>query len=309
MSRIIDPSQQAQFAEFTESAPSDHHLSDRTQEAEDYLEQVEQDLLDCRSQLRQNKRELRQATIQAQSFETQLDQARDHLAQNSEYMQAQATEIQRLQVQLESIPLLKRGYEAQLEQNSVQIKQLQAKLMQGLVDGRWTPAPDDKIRDQLTSLNFEIKNWSKDWAIQTFEQIRMDPEAFSTLAQFSQAFENVLSTSTAPIPPKLMDKLPAILLSAALANEIQLAFFDDPFFCTGSENRDILWNILCDALKGKHLHFLLAFFILNPSSGCERSSPVAKHTAATTQSSRSPGHVEQCSRNQCTYRRAHRYLL
>ncbi|KAK5104786.1 hypothetical protein LTS08_002679 [Lithohypha guttulata] len=133
-----------------------------------------------------------------------------------------------------------------------QIRQLMDRLTSDRSEGRWNPPPDDEIRQRLSILNNDIRDWSRDWAVRNpnFDQ-HFQAELVKFLADFIRMDrEGRLPSYFRKAPRKLHDKLSATLLHAAVSDEIQDSFFESPFFCLGQLEQHAMESIFKDLTLG-----------------------------------------------------------
>lgn len=126
------------------------------------------------------------------------------------------------------------------ELNSV-IRQTQEKAFGRVSQGRWTAQPDRDIRDSLNLLQRRIRDWSKEYAIESTQALDDLKLKGQEKAQFLGNLGNVLNlASDGNIPEslragKMSRRLPSILLNSLLAQNVYLQVFDDPFYFLGDE--------------------------------------------------------------------------
>ncbi|KAK2733111.1 hypothetical protein FQN57_002303 [Myotisia sp. PD_48] len=121
------------------------------------------------------------------------------------------------------------------ELNSV-IRRMQERAFGGVGGGRWTAQPDQTIRDNLSLFQRQIRDWSKEYAIESIlmmEQLKLTGDEKD---DFLNALAGVMTLAeNGSIPEylyagKMGKRLPAIILNALLARDIYTLIFDDPFY-------------------------------------------------------------------------------
>ena len=144
----------------------------------------------------------------------------------------------------------------QLMTYETEIQRRQEKSIRDMTDGRWNPVPDDTIRDRFEMLHRDIRDWAKQWAGGPLRLDSLGPETANDfiqkyLVEFVQcAKDSVLPVDVAKPKPKMKDKMTSLLLTAALAYEIQTCFFEDAFFCVDPKHGRVLGQMHQDFVKG-----------------------------------------------------------
>ncbi len=143
---------------------------------------------------------------------------------------------------------------SRLDQSEANVRQLLDQLTQGKVDGKWDPPPDEEIRDSTHALHNRVKAWAKKWTNTALKLSQLDPDIEQKFVRYLGKF--VQLTPDGSLPPmivkpstRMADKVPALLLNAALAHEIHKAFFENSFFVR-SKHAKALDEIFDDVVDG-----------------------------------------------------------
>jgi hypothetical protein len=144
-----------------------------------------------------------------------------------------------------------------LKHFETEIKRMQEKSIREMVDGRWGPPPDEIIRDRLNVLHRDIRDWAKRWAGGPIELDR--PPSSEAECDFFQyylpRFVRTAADGRLPINitkpnQKIIDKIPSLLLMAAVAYEIQTHFFERRFFCFEATRVEMLEEMHKELIDG-----------------------------------------------------------
>lgn len=175
----------------------------------------------------------------------------------AEEMSDRCTEIEEEAVQ--ALEKLQKEHTKQLDTKDGRIRQLLNQAMAGKAEGKWNPIPDGETRRQLTVLNNEIRSFSKEWAsssLEALESLMKVPVVARYFSRFVRVSPGHLPPSLRKVPPKILEKLPSVLLNAAIADEVQDSFLGNPFFCISVEAQPAFKKIFIDLVKGKCLVML-----------------------------------------------------
>ena len=141
-------------------------------------------------------------------------------------------------------------------QYEADLKQIQEKSLREMTDSRWNPIPDKDLKDRLYVLYQDVRDWAKTWAASS---IKLDSMPQESRKDFLQSFlsDFVKLDSSGGLPAeiaspstKMKDKIPWLLLSSALSNEIEDQFFRNPFFCADAKHMDALREMYEVLVKG-----------------------------------------------------------
>ena len=144
-----------------------------------------------------------------------------------------------------------------LKHFETEIKRVQEKSIREMIDGRWGPPPDEIIRDRLNVLHRDIRDWAKRWAGGPIELDR--PPSNEAERDFFQnylphfvrtAADGKLPINIAKPNQKIIDKIPSLLLMAAVAYEIQTHFFERGFFCFEAARVEMLEELHDELMEG-----------------------------------------------------------
>ncbi|EXJ59777.1 hypothetical protein A1O7_03924 [Cladophialophora yegresii CBS 114405] len=135
----------------------------------------------------------------------------------------------------------KQRLQRDLDQSEANVRALVEAATRNMSSGRWNPPPDDDIRNELNRLHGMVRDWARDWAIDGLPEHRtQDPEYISFKQDYLAEF--VWANDRGNLPPaiespagKLKQRLPDLLLTAALSHTIHEAFFSNAFFCAPPE--------------------------------------------------------------------------
>jgi hypothetical protein len=143
-----------------------------------------------------------------------------------------------------------------LDQSEANVRALVEAATRNMSSGRWNPPPDDDIRNQLDRLYGSVREWAKCWAIDAMPEYRtQDPE----FASFKQVYlaQFVWANDKKGLPPaidnpagKFKQRLPDLLLTAALSHTIHNEFFANPFFCAPLEVMGALREVYEELISG-----------------------------------------------------------
>ncbi|KAK5076169.1 hypothetical protein LTR64_006354 [Lithohypha guttulata] len=225
------------------------------------LAQVKKDMSIIENQLQSSKREL---SSQNRALQKRLQKAESDSKTANVRATTKITELEgKLSAAESKVQRLSREASATIDSMTVthsqqtaeyddQIRQLMDRLTSDRSEGRWNPPPDDEIRQRLSILNNDIRDWSRDWAVRNpnFDQ-HFQAELVKFLADFIRMDrEGRLPSYFRKAPRKLHDKLSATLLHAAVSDEIQDSFFESPFFCLGQLEQHAMESIFKDLTLG-----------------------------------------------------------
>ncbi|KAM5451807.1 hypothetical protein MaudCBS49596_003635 [Microsporum audouinii] len=122
------------------------------------------------------------------------------------------------------------------------IRRTQERAFGEISQGKWASQPDRDIRDDLSLFQRELRDWSKEYAldsISTLQALKMsEEEKEEFLCNLSKV---VTLSDSGSIPAtlrsgKMERKLPSILLNALVAHDVYTQVFDDPFYFLGQSN-------------------------------------------------------------------------
>lgn len=180
-------------------------------------------------------------------------QNEDNKRQKQAAQQAAQQATQQVQRQAqESFDRLNRENESKKEAWEAQNRLLLDKITRDKVEGRWTALPDSDIKHRLNNLNKEMRDWAQAWANKSLSLDKgVNKETVKFLSNFVRLeIDNSLPSFVKKPSGKNKDRIPSLLLHAALAYTVQDAFFDSPFFCTTPEQTDVLEELHKHILKG-----------------------------------------------------------
>lgn len=164
------------------------------------------------------------------------------------------SKLQEAKDELDNLEQNNRAISNRLEQSEADVRQLLDQLTREKVDGKWNPPPDDDIRQELQALHTRIKTWAKNWAVGALKLDQLEPDLLQQFLKYMSQF--VQFTPDGALPPsigkpvsRMVDKIPALLLNAALAHEIHAAFFKNSFFIVPKHSK-ALQEIFGQVVKG-----------------------------------------------------------
>jgi hypothetical protein len=211
----------------------------RAESAELRLKSVEDVCRTLRSDLRKRDEDFRAAEKQLMALNAQTQQKAqqaDHKARQAE-ADAVAARAAYNKVQLEASIMIstleedKTSLSEKVKQSEEQVRELLDKLMQGKALGRWNPPPDSELRSRFGMLQTSMRDWSKTWAVKGIGKFPM--ETIKSLLTDFVALQSDGSLPRTLASPGFADRLPYLLLNAALAHEVQNSIFNNDFLCVG----------------------------------------------------------------------------
>ncbi|KAK2855715.1 hypothetical protein FQN49_004911 [Arthroderma sp. PD_2] len=122
------------------------------------------------------------------------------------------------------------------------IRRTQERAFGEIGQGKWSSQPDRDVRDDLSLFQRGIRDWSKEYALDsttTLQALKMSEEEKE---EFLCNLSKVLTLSENGIIPgtlrsgKMERKLPSILLNALVAHDVYTQVFDDPFYFLGQND-------------------------------------------------------------------------
>ncbi|EFR05272.1 hypothetical protein MGYG_08283 [Nannizzia gypsea CBS 118893] len=119
------------------------------------------------------------------------------------------------------------------------IRRTQERAFGEIGQGKWASQPDRDIRDDLALFQRQLRDWSKEYAldsISTLQALKMsEEEKDEFLCNLSKV---VTLSENGSIPAtlrtgKMERRLPSILVNALIAHDVYTQIFDDPFYFLG----------------------------------------------------------------------------
>jgi hypothetical protein len=232
-------------------------LENRAKIAERHLEVSESDarraIQKHNAETKRLSEQVREAKEQASEADVRCRQAEIRLgnieAKFSSYRsQAEAA--------MKSFELEKGTLLSQLEQSEANVRRLLDSALKDQIDGKWNPLPDETIRSDMQNLHTKVRDWCKRWATTSLLDLRdkaTNPHGplMTYLGRFIVLNDNGTLPAAIDRPSgRMRDKIPAVLLNAALSDEINKTFFTDPCFCVGAESVSAFSTMLRELITG-----------------------------------------------------------
>lgn len=226
------------------------------------IEKYKQQMVQAEETQRNTQIEIENLKMQLESALTSLQGMQNKLAASQEETVAAKKEAEQMDEKcsdledeaVRALEKLQKEHTKQLDARDGHIRQLLNQAMAGKAEGRWNPTPDGETRRQLAVLNNEIRSFSKEWAatsLEALESLMKVPVVARYYSRFVRVSQGHLPPSLRKVSPKMLEKLPAVLLNAAVADEVQDSFFGNPFFCISVEAQPAFKKIFIDLVKGK----------------------------------------------------------
>ncbi|ETI29373.1 hypothetical protein G647_01826 [Cladophialophora carrionii CBS 160.54] len=203
---------------------------------EDEIRKLKEQLSEAKAKPRSN--DIRRYEDRAATAEAKLKYANEDI----HYWKARFEQCSRdATASLRDMDQEKQRLQRDLDQSEANVRALVEAATRNMSSGRWNPPPDDDIRNELNRLHGMVRDWAKDWAVDGLPEHRtQDPEYISFKQNYLAEF--VWATDRGSLPPaidspagKLKQRLPDLLLTAALSHTIHDAFFANAFFCAPPE--------------------------------------------------------------------------
>ncbi|KAF3899504.1 hypothetical protein GY631_0545 [Trichophyton interdigitale] len=128
------------------------------------------------------------------------------------------------------------------------IRRTQERAFGEICQGKWASQPDRDIRDELSLFQRQLRDWSKEYALDSASSLQALKMSEEEKDDFLCNLSKVVTLSeNGSIPAtlrsgKMERRLPSILLNALVAHDIYTQIFDDPFYflgqSSGSDDQD-----------------------------------------------------------------------
>ncbi|KAF3480817.1 uncharacterized protein GIQ15_06164 [Arthroderma uncinatum] len=122
------------------------------------------------------------------------------------------------------------------------IRRTQERAFGEIGQGKWSSQPDRDVRDDLSLFQRGIRDWSKEYAVDSIAALQSSKMSEEDKGEFLNNLGKVLTLSdNGSIPGSLASgkmerKLPSILLNALVAHDVYTQVFDDPFYFLGQND-------------------------------------------------------------------------